>query len=173
MTPWMHPVEVSQFLAAAESTAPKRCLEWGAGGSTVLLLTLPTVEEVVSIEHNRSWYETVLKDVCDPRLKSHYVPADKPGMDERPGSVWAELAEHNPSLLRSYVAAPDGVFDFILVDGRARRFCLLKGYTLLKSGGVMVLHDAQRAMYHDVLKPLEASFLQPWFQGQIAIVRKP
>lgn len=172
MQPWMSPMEAEQLLAAAESVSPQRCLEWGSGGSTILLLALPTVLELVSIEHDLGWYEKVRAEVDDARLRLHHVPADKRAHDEGPGGVWAALAEHDPSLLRSYVKCPDGVFDFILVDGRARRFCLQRGYELLRPGGAMVLHDAQRAVYQDVLKALGAVFLQPWSQGQIAVVVK-
>jgi hypothetical protein len=59
------------------------------------------------------------------------------------------------------------------VDGRARCFCLKEGFDLLRPGGVIVLHDAQRADYHDAVKSLgEAIFLEPWKQGQICLVRK-
>jgi hypothetical protein len=61
------------------------------------------------------------------------------------------------------------------VDGRARRFCLKAGWDLLRPGGVLVLHDAQRTDYHDVLFSLGPSpvLLEPWRRGQLALVRKP
>ena len=86
------------------------------------------------------------------------------------------LAETDASLLRSYVEFPASLgqsFDFVLVDGRARCFCMKAGFSLLRPGGVMVLHDAQRVEYHATAKSLgRAVFLEPWKQGQICLVRK-
>lgn len=65
-------------------------------------------------------------------------------------------------------------FDLVFVDGRARRFCLSAGWALLRPGGVMALHDAQRPLYHDVLFSLgQPLLLEPWRRGQLAILRKP
>ena len=37
-----------------------------------------------------------------------------------------------------------------------------------------MLHDAQRTEYHDMLRRIGTPrFLEPWEQGQIAMVRKP
>lgn len=162
----MHPVEIEQVFPLARG----RCLEWGSGGSTVELLTRPGVSEVVSVEHDQTWWES-MREVRDPRLQLHHVPSDAPGPDESPGTPWAERAEYDPALLASYIAFPQGMFDFILVDGRARRFCLLRGRELLAPGGVMVLHDAQREAYRDVLQQLKAELLEPWYQGQVAVIR--
>lgn len=166
MRPWMHPVEVEQVFPLARG----RCLEWGSGGSTVELLTRPGVTEVVSVEHDHTWWE-VMSQIKDTRLQLHHVPSNVPGLDEGPGTPWAEQAELDASVLADYVVCPQGLFDFILVDGRARCFCLLRGRELLAPGGVMVLHDAQREAYRDVLRVLKAELLEPWYQGQVAVIR--
>jgi hypothetical protein len=43
-------------------------------------------------------------------------------------------------------------FDFILVDGRARKDCLICALDLLNIGGIIVLHDANRKYYPDPCK---------------------
>lgn len=134
LVPWMHPVELEQFKWTLEAQ-PKRCLEWGSGGSTLVILEQPSVEQLVSIDHDAEWVKRVQAEISDPRLDLRYVPADVHGEDERPGSEWAIRAETDPELLRSYVELPTGEFDFVFVDGRARRFCLLRGYELLRSNG--------------------------------------
>ncbi len=178
---WMDPIELSQLLAILETLSPARCLEWGCGGSTKAILErCPFVEEYVSVEHVGAWYEKVKTQVTDPRLSLHHVPADEPlppGEHPHPAVVaWDARAEVEPAIMRSYVEFPATLgkrFDFVLVDGRARRFCLATGFELLRSGGVVVLHDAQREQYHDAIKALgRAVFLEPYKQGQIALVRK-
>jgi predicted O-methyltransferase YrrM len=172
LTPWMDPLEIEQLEWVLDAAQPKRCLEWGSGGSTALILKHPGVEQLVSIEHNLEWANRVLAEVNDPRLTVRYVPADVHDANEAPGSAWAARAETDLTLLRSYVACPTGIFDFVLVDGRARRFCLLRGFELLRPGGYMVLHDAQREEYRDVLRCLDAVRFEPWEQGQIAVMQK-
>ncbi len=176
---YMDPVEFSQLRAILHSLAPERCLEWGSGGSTrAILEDCPFVKHYVSVEHHREWYEKVRALVTDPRLSLHHVAPDRPGgsATEAERHEWDMAAETDLELLRSYVEFPKSLgqsFDFVLVDGRARCFCLRQGFELLRPGGVIVLHDAQRVEYHAAAESLgHAVFLEPWKQGQICLVRK-
>ncbi len=178
---YMHPVEFSQVLAILHTLGARRCLEWGSGGSTqAILKQCPFVERYVSVEHHRDWYEQVKVRVTDPRLSLNLVEPDRPlppgKHSEEEMIAWDARAEQEPELCKSYVGFPAGLgteFDFVLVDGRARRFCLRAGFDLLRPGGVIVLHDAQRTQYHDAVNALgPALFLTPWEQGQVCLVRK-
>lgn len=179
---WMDPVEFSQLRAIIETLAPRICLEWGSGGSTqTLLASFPFIEEYVSVEHNREWHDKVKTIVTDPRLRLFHVAPDKPLTLPKPSAkqseAWDLRAELEPDVMASYVGLPRTLgrtFDFVLVDGRARNFCVREGYQLLRSGGVLVVHDAQREDYAAVLAEFPRSvFLTPWRQGQIWFVRKP
>jgi len=179
---WMDPVEFSQLRAIIESLAPRVCLEWGSGGSTqTLLAECPFIEEYISVEHNRAWHDRVKVAVTDPRLRLFYVGADKPLGAAKPSQkeieAWDLRAELEPDIMASYVGHPATLgkkFDFVLVDGRARNFCIKAGYELLRSGGVLVVHDAQREEYEPILRGFPRPiFLTPWRQGQICFVRKP
>lgn len=178
---YMHPVEFSQVLGIVHAVGARRCLEWGSGGSTrALLAECPFIERYVAVEHDRAWYEQVKARVSDPRLELHLAEPDEPLPPGRRGEAeqiaWNARAEREPALCRGYVALPGTLgmeFDFALVDGRARRFCLRAGFELLRPGGVLVLHDAQRTDYHDAVHALGPSlFLTPWEQGQVCLVRK-
>ncbi len=178
---WMDPIELSQVLAVVHALGARRALEWGSGGSTqAFLRECSFLEEWVSVEHDAAWSEQVQKSIADPRLSLHHVAPDRPlppgKHSEAVQNEWNARAEHEPSLLESYVAHPrslGGAFDFVLVDGRARRFCIREGFSLLRAGGVLVLHDAQRNEYHDVLRELGSPvFLNPWKQGQVCLLRK-
>lgn len=178
---YMDPIEFSQVLAVVESVGPRTVLEWGSGGSTRALLNeCPFIERYVSIEHHKAWCEKVRSVVTDPRLELYEVEPDEGMESETPSReeeiAWAARAEHEPSMMASYVGFPRTLgitFDLILVDGRARRLCLKEGFQLLRPGGVIVLHDAQREDYHDALRSLgPARFLEPWKAGQVALVRR-
>jgi len=179
---WMDPVEYSQLRAILETLAPRICLEWGSGGSTeAVLAECPFIERYVSIEHNRAWHERVKNAVSDRRLRLHQVDPDLPLTITKPTQkeieAWDLRAEFEPELMASYVGLPRTLglqFDFVLVDGRARNFCVREGYDLLRSGGVVVLHDAQREEHQSTLSEFPRPvFLTPWRQGQIWFARKP
>ena len=176
----MHPNEFSQIRCAIETLAPARCLEWGSGGSTKWFLrNCPFITSYLSIEHHRGWYEKVNGLINDPRLKLVHVA---PNQDLPPGKVskkvdyaWREKAEQDPSMFQDYVDFPktEEPFDWVFVDGRARRFCIKQGFELLRPGGLLVLHDAQRKEYHDVLHELgKPVFLGQWKNGQVCLLRK-
>lgn len=173
--------EFAQLLALLHTLAPARCLEWGSGGSTrALLEQCPFVERYVSIEHDRTWYDKVRSAVADPRLELHHVPPEEPppprSRFRKLHQAWDARAERERPLLARYVAFPAtlGVrFDFVLVDGRARSFCLAEGWSLLRPGGMLVLHDAQRPEYRDALFALGTpTLLTPWRRGQLALLRR-
>jgi hypothetical protein len=188
---FMHPVEFAQLAALLQGLGPRRCLEWGSGGSTAACLRLlPTVETWVSIEHDRAWHDRVRDLIDDPRLSLHHVPPTEPEPPRPEGArgaaldawrttwrAWIAACETRPSILAEYVALPGRLhdrYDFILVDGRARNACLRAGWELLGPGGVMVLHDAQRPVYHDTVRALGSFlFVEPWVQGQLCVLRRP
>lgn len=117
-------------------------LEWGSGGSTVFfpifLQQLGRPYTWTSIEYNRDWYERIAKRV-DQHTALVLIDAGSTEVKQR----------DNP--MNEYVSYPSTTgkrYDVILVDGRKRRRCLLEARELLKPGGVVLLHDAQRRYYH-------------------------
>ena len=183
---WMGEAELSQLDSLIEEIAPRRVLEWGAGGSTSALLEKYSfIERYVSIEHNAAWFEKVRHHVRDPRLELHLkLPSvPEPIVDAVPGNTrknrrnWRLGAETDPSVFEDYVNFPktlDTQFDLVLIDGRARSFCALQGIELLRPAGALVMHDAQREEHRQALHQVgEPVFLEPWSQGQICVVRKP
>lgn len=179
---YMHPAEFAQVSAVFEALQPKRVLEWGSGGSTrALLQAFPFIERFVSVEHHPEWYALVREVMKDPRLSLHHVPPDVPPhsyrVPMRKLGPWMQRAEVDPVVMASYVTFPATLgtpFDLVLVDGRARTFCMRAGWELLVPGGVMLLHDAQRPEYRSTLQSFpRAAMLEPFYQGQVAIIRKP
>ena len=183
---WMDPIEFSQIVAVIESVQPQVVVEWGAGGSTRgFLACSPFVQRWVSIEHDAQWAKNVQNTLTDPRVEVHHVAAAEPEPPPANGDAarnaallqWRLRAETDRSLFANYVALPRQLGlqpDLVIVDGRARSLCITEGFDLLRPGGVLILHDAQRPEYHAAMHAAgRATFLLPWQQGQVALVRKP
>lgn len=79
----------------------------------------------------------------NPEIKIVYISPNK-------SFLHAPLEEGTYSDFEDYINFPDKYkyFDFILIDGRARKDCLIKAYEILKENGIVVLHDANRKYYH-------------------------
>jgi hypothetical protein len=186
MRVWMHPVEWSQVACLLSVARPARVLEWGAGGSSHAFLERgPFIERHLSIEHHPGWAEEVRRTIRDPRFEIVHIEPSVPEPPEDPSDPqslqrrqdWADAAELDPTVFEDYVAYPSTRgerFDFVLVDGRARVHCLRAGWELLEAGGLLLLHDAQRPIYHSAMAEIGPFvFLEPWQQGQVAFLRKP
>ena len=131
--PWMHQSEINLIRAFLEDDMIM--LEWGCGGSTMLFSKF--VKEYDSIEHNREWYEQVTQAVKDKQLTNvttHHVPTEDGGGD----------FPSTPERYNTYIKYPSTInkkYDRILVDGRARQFCVEYCIPYLKPGGLVFFHD--------------------------------
>jgi hypothetical protein len=186
LTLWMADAEYGQIQAILKTLRPRTCVEWGSGGSTRFFLAdHPFIERYISVEHDVTWSHRVRREVQDPRLEYFAIAPDvaAPVYDpnSRSGrklhSEWRARAEQDSTVLATYVGTPATVTDscdFAFVDGAARSFCIREGWRMLRSGGVLVLHDAQRPDYtaalHDCGTP---TMLPGWSQGQVAMLVKP
>jgi len=141
--PMMYFKDIDLINEVIDTIKPKRCLEWGSGLSTAYFpKRLEAPYEWVAIEHFEPWYKKVDKLNKDPKVKLHFVPPNKeePFSDEHNDGTYEDF--------KDYVEKPDGKFDYIFVDGRARCACINRAYDLLNDDGVVLLHDANREYYH-------------------------
>lgn len=143
----MQPFEVEALTILLRCfTQPVRALEWGCGSSSLYYYTrLPYGSSWDAVEHDPDWARQVAEQACSfgaYGLTIHCLPPDGPyrhGMED--GGF------HN---FRQYILYPsslNSLFDFVLVDGRARVECMAVGWDLLAQDGVMALHDASREEY--------------------------
>lgn len=101
-------------------------LEWGSGGSTVLMSKEIKSGTIYSYEHDRVFYDVVKKHV-GKNVKYHFVS------------------------LKDYVTAPPNIhYSVILVDGRERNACLRRARDEM-SWNVLLLHDARRKRYQKAM----------------------
>lgn len=147
---WMHPDE---WEGVTSRLSPgMRVLEWGSGGSTTALAQ--RVREVVSIEHDADFAETLTKSALPAHVTLHVVPPEFGH-----GKIWEAL----PGQFTCYIrrGGECEVFDAVLVDGRARVECALEAGLsgALKPGGWLFLHDwGLRQRYQKRLSELESWF---------------
>ena len=143
--PWMKYKEIGIIQEILKNLQPEKCLEWGAGYSTLYFPRfLNKNARWVCLEHDKDWIRKIEKKTKqNPNVEVFYIPPDHfPWTDEYKDGAYSDLS--------SYVEFPNSLedFDFILIDGRARKECLIKAYQLLRGRGIVVLHDANRKYYH-------------------------
>jgi hypothetical protein len=102
--------------------------EYGSGSSTLFYAKL--VRSVVSVEHDKSWYQKIL--------------------GSKPANAEMIFTDLQPNGEYSKKAASLGTkFDIIIVDGRDRVNCCKHSVEALSSTGVMVLDDSERPDYQE------------------------
>lgn len=136
--------EVAAFLAKRPDA---RVLEWGSGASTLWLGRRAT--HVTAIEHDAGWgseveslapeHVTVLVEPPEPS-STPAVPSAKPGFQGLDFSRYV-----------SRIHDVGGLFDLIVVDGRAREACLEEALPHLAPGGLIVFDNVDRQRYRDAM----------------------
>jgi predicted O-methyltransferase YrrM len=148
--PWMKVKELDVITEVLTRLAPRECLEWGAGYSTLWFpRLLPSLERWTTVEHNREWFGQIADRNTDERVTLVHIAPDHGVYDTVKHEGTAED-------FRTYIAYPRTLgrqFDFIFIDGRARKECLREAYDLVADRGVVVVHDANRDSYVADLPP--------------------
>ena len=168
--PWMKYREsaiVEELLAALR---PASALEWGVGYGTLCFpRRLPPGSHWISVEHDPEWADRIRALTDSGRVRVYTVLPEPSGWEQateaaagKPLGGATPAGDGSYEDFRRYVEFPArfGEFDFILVDGRARNACLRRAHGLLSPGGVVVLHDANRAFLRAAweLYPRQAVF---------------
>ena len=124
--------------------------EYGAGGST--LWWASRVKDVVAVEHDRQWFDKVLK-ALPANVDLHHVKLEYGGAYCRTVAAYRER------------------FDIVVVDGRDRVNCIKNCLTALKQRGVVILDNSERNEYTEGKKYLQHSgFRSIEFIGACPIV---
>lgn len=113
----------------------KRVFEYGSGYST--LFWASRAKEVVSVEHNRLWYEKIAK-LAPANVRLVLAPIDEKNASE-PSMAMREQ-------FRNYAEAVDGCFQVIVVDGyarsRVRYQCAQAALPHLDANGLLILDNS-------------------------------
>lgn len=137
--PWLVRSALGPIAARLSPTA--RGAEWGSGRSTVWFAR--QVEHVTSVEDDPDWYAVVL-DMLDKR-----------GLSGRVSLCKVDAHGTTEDYLAPVAALAADSLDFVLVDGsRDRGRCLEIAMAQLKSGGLLILDNAERYCDHPSLHHL-------------------
>jgi len=134
---------VAQHLAARPGA---RVFEWGSGASTVWLSRRGA--RVVSVEHDARWAAEVRRKIDTETDTDSVDLRCVPPTTE--GRIASQKAGFEGQFFDAYVAAihaVPGVFDLIVIDGRARAACLAEATQRLAPGGIVLIDDFKRRRY--------------------------
>ena len=134
-----------------------RVFEYGSGGST--LFWAARVASVVSVEHDRAWYEK-LRPQLRTSENAHVTyllaePEPDPSFGKMsyrdPHDYISHDQHYDGKNFERYAKTidryPEAYFDVIVVDGRARPSCIKHAIPKLKKGGLLVVDDTEREFY--------------------------
>jgi hypothetical protein len=131
-----------------------RVFEYGSGGSTLFWLRWKV--ELCSVEHEPEWYGMVKARLPAGAAVDYRLVEPEPLAQARVGGDPADpeaylSADFRDRTFQGYASQidpfPDGHFDLVLVDGRARPSCLRHAIPKVKPGGLLVLDNADRDYY--------------------------
>ena len=127
---------------------PQKVLEWGSGYSTLYFPKFVNRNtKWIALEHSKDWFIKIKKLNQNPNVTVIYIP---------PNHLSYTDTHENGSYsdFKNYIEFPSRFesFDLILIDGRARKDCLIKAHDLIFDKGIVILHDANRKYYHNPFK---------------------
>ena len=139
---------------------PVNCLEWGSGYSTLYFPeSIQGLEHWYSLEHHQGWYERVKGMITNPRVEIDLVAPDLADYFSLKGKYGPKLEGFYEDF-KTYIEWPRKMpfkFDFIFIDGRARKDCLRVAYDIVSDQGAVIVHDANRDSYFEDLPPFHSS----------------
>lgn len=128
-----------------EQYKPKHCLEWGSGNSTTYFPRHECIQSWLAIEHN-GHYLDYIQDKCPDNVQTIWV---------LPGSSYADAVQRS-----------NRRFDLIFIDGLDRQKCLQNAMQIVSKGGIILLHDAGRVEFDEVIEEYNGERLT---EGEIPV----
>jgi len=153
--PWLSFPAIDLMQASLKSN--DKVFEYGGGGSS--LFFIDRVAEVVTVEHDTEWFKALaeqMKSEKGARWEGHHVQPSNGSLASAPDASEPlhyaskdkdSLGKNFKEYASKIDAYPDGYFDVILIDGRARTACLHHAVPKLRAGGMLVLDNAERKHY--------------------------
>lgn len=164
--------------------------EYGSGGSTIFFSK--RVRELISVEHDKYWRDTVSNETAMERVTNCRLLLREPeqGILDRtdysdPQSYLSALPRYSGMNFKGYATSirefPDGKFDLVFVDGRARPSCIANALAKVRRGGYLMLDNSERKHYCQSMKmltkwrPKKFYGVGPYVAGfwETAVWRKP
>lgn len=139
--------EVDAWIASRAGEV--RVFEWGSGASTIWLGR--RVASVISIEHHVEFGAMLGRNIADMRNVSLVVTPPSASATPKIGSSKEGYGGLDFSDYVGQISAIGGVFDLIIIDGRAREACLVVGLDHLAPDGIIVFDNSSRRRYRSAI----------------------
>ena len=144
-------------------TRDMRVFEYGSGGST--LFFAEHVKAGVSVEHDLVWKKKVSealrqKGYRNWQMRVFELPFNASLLQDPsdPNSYASGRIRYRKQSFKDYAISieeyPDGYFDVVLIDGRARPSCFKHAVNKVSEKGCIILDDADRDHYCYIHKSL-------------------
>jgi len=140
-------------------------LEWGSGGSTLEFSNY--VKKYFSIEHNEEWYEKVKNEINNNTFIFLVKPNKKKWEKPVKRKQFKDYVEFVHQIFNDFNILK---FDKVLVDGRARIFCVEEVVKYLHKDSLVFVHDWHRMRYRKMLKYLKV--IETDERKHLAILKK-
>lgn len=167
--PWMNYRVISYIEKFAVPGA--KIFEYGSGASTKYWISRGC--SVISVEHDPEFFNKMALDLsgeCDYRLIEPEVASGCNSTSAASPDSYCS-SDFNGYSFESYVKAiddyPDGFFDIVVVDGRARPSCIKHAIPKVKSGGAIVLDNSDRQYYLERTIHLFENWPRKTFRGTV------
>lgn len=150
-----------------------RVFEWGSGASTVWLAA--RAASVTSVEHDAAWAEQ-MRPVLPANATLRIVEPARPAPGARAGGVTSAKPGFAGLDFTDYVAAldpSDGLFDVVVVDGRAREACVDRALDHVAPAGLLVVDNVDRARYREALARHGDRVQVVWTRGRTPALPYP
>ena len=137
-------------------TKEKKVFEWGTGGSTLFLARRS--KALVSLEHDSGWHKKIGDVLKNKGISNCQYLLKEPC----PGNEYLSSSPRYRGMsFKEYCAAidsyPDEFFDLVLIDGRARNFCIPRAIKKIRPQGFLLLDDSDGPGYAE-----GAKFIKNW-----------
>ena len=130
--------------------------------------------QIVSVEHDEGFYHIMNEKISRHGVTNCTYILRTPksfGMDQIPhysaesfSSEWpSQKAMSFEDYVKSIDEYPNGYFDLITVDGRARPSCALRALPKLKNGGWLLVDNMERPRYKIIRDMLASHECQEFF----------
>lgn len=147
--------------------------EYGSGGSTFYFLK--KAKKIVSVEHDKSWYQKVVAKLNNQKIKNFefYCLPPEDVLDGDNKLYLSSDENYKNKSFKKYAEKineyPDNFFDLIIVDGRARNGCMINVLPKIKNNGYVLLDNSERKEYAPGIQLMEKfevkKFFGPGFYG--------
>lgn len=133
------------------------CYEWGSGGSTLWLEN--HVSSVTSVEESQLWFNYLKNKIDQNKTNLILINPMKNSISSKSKYLRSQKRGYENKNYLEYVEYIDNFdkFDLIIIDGRARAFCLNKAINHINVNGAIVFDDTYRKRYKKVIQSLDSN----------------